>query len=155
MAKKDANSTQDDFGSADELLLDEEQHPESPAEDYDVDMAIVKISRDASTTTPTTVFAVEIPILEAIHGEENVDVHRESTGRTRMNAAELHAQLLTKYRQNQEEVKALYPTPRAVQRATGLPYTKGDSRLAKPKQSSVLVGGKEVDPIEEELPPAD
>lgn len=148
MAKNNPNAEIDDLPGDVEVSGD-------GADERDVDMAIVLVSRDSTTTTPTTVFEAEIPILEAIHGEEAITVHRQYTGKTRMNAAELHAQLLTKYRQNHDEAKAIYPTPRAIQRATGLPFTKGDALLAKPKQASVMVGGVEVDPADAGIPPAE
>lgn len=123
-------------------ILDDEQQQEAQA--FPVTILVVNVSRDSSTTTPTTVYEHELPILELIHGEESVWVVREREGTTPMNAAEAHAQLLAKYRQHQDEVKSIYPSPKALQRASGLPYTKGDSLLSKPKASLLKIGGVEV-----------
>lgn len=111
---------------------------------HDVDMALVIIERDASTKTPTTVFAHEIPILQDIHGEDVVHVQREYVGQTTMDAEQAHVQLLAKYKQHHEVVKAYFPRANKLARVTGLPEGVGNG--GQLKQSVMMIGGKEVRP---------
>lgn len=103
-------------------------------------LLVVLVQGAAGVTTPTTVYEYELPVLEAIHGEENVFVHSEKdvdvpAGLT---ASQAHAQMLSKYPPKlHDDVKRVYPTARSLSRASGLVYNRGDNAVGRFNQALI------------------
>lgn len=100
------------------------------------------IDHSAHVKIPVTVFEYELPVLEEIFGQENVLVTGEKTVTVeRFNAAEAHAALLRKYRQNEAEVRAVYRGPKSLAKESDLPYERGDENASRFTQSEIYDGG--------------
>lgn len=101
---------------------------------------VAVIDRDATVRLPVTVFEYELPVLEAIHGEENVSVHssREVRIPDGFNAAEAYNALLRKYPQHHDAVKSVYPRAASLARNSGLSYAAADEQAAKGEQASII-----------------
>lgn len=101
---------------------------------------VAVIDRDATVKLPVTVFEYELPVLEAIHGEESVSVHSSKEVRIPdgFNAAEAYNALLRKYPQHHDTVKSVYPRAATLARSAGLSYAQGDDEAAKGEQASII-----------------
>ena len=94
--------------------------------------ATVLVNLTASAAVPSDVFAYEIPVLEAIHGdldkglirvvaESAIDVDAE-------NVAELYAALQAKYgKKGGDVVKSVYPDKRSFERALNASLEDADT----------------------------
>lgn len=107
------------------------------AETTKVKFVVVTIDKGANVKTAVTVPDYEVPILEAIYGEENIseDTHDEFDGEVPETATDVHLKLLSKYKSHPEEVHAVYPSPAALAKESGLPHDRSDSRRGGAKAS--------------------
>lgn len=104
-----------------------------------VPQLVVLISRDSTVTIPVTCFEYELPVLEEIHGEENVTIDsQEDVEVDAFNAAEAYQQLQAKYPQHLEAIRIVYRSPKALAKETGLAYEDGDDNKVR-KQSATVV----------------
>jgi len=104
---------------------------------------VVIIDRDASLKLPATIFDYELPILEAIYGEDQVYVDSEEDVEVAvMTANEAHEALRRKYAQHVNEVLAIYPRPATLGKATSLEVVDEGNR-GKLSQSAVTDHKKE------------
>lgn len=105
-----------------------------------IELSMVIIDRNSATKIADWVPSYEVPVLEAIHGEDYVYVDSTRDGYTSLNAQGAWSQMLNKYRQEKDQVKvkAVYPTPKSLARATGLPWSEGDNKRAKQQASLVI-----------------
>jgi hypothetical protein len=114
--------------------------PNASAEAEDIltlTQLVVIIDRGADIKLPTTIFAYELPILEAIYGEELVAVvDEEDVEVPAFTANEAHDALRRKYAQNIEVVTGVYPRPSVLGKASGLDV-EDDAGKGKLQQSSV------------------
>lgn len=112
---------------------------------------VAVIDRDATVKLPVTVFEYELPVLEAIHGEESVSVHSSKEVRIPdgFNAAEAYNALLRKYPQHHDAVRSVYPRAATLARSAGLSYAQGDDEAAKGEQASIITRDGEQEPTDE------
>lgn len=104
---------------------------------------VVIIDRDASLKLPATIFEYELPILQAIYGEDQVYVAEEDDVEVEaMTANEAHEALRRKYAQHINEVLAIYPRPASLGKATDLDVVDEGNR-GRLSQSAVTDHKKE------------
>lgn len=103
----------------------------------DVKFVVVTIDKGANVKTAVTVPEYEVPVLEAIYGEENISEESfdEFDGAVPESASEVHLKLLSKYKSHVDEVLSVYPSPSALAKTSGLPHDKSDSRRGGAKAS--------------------
>lgn len=100
----------------------------------------VLINRDPTVTIPVQFFEYELPVIEEIHGELSVSVaSSKDVTVPAFSAADAYAQLLRKYAQHPEAVKAIYRNPKALAKESGLSYESGDDQSTRYQQSEVVV----------------
>lgn len=98
---------------------------------------VVIIDRGADIKLPTTIFDYELPVLEAIYGEELIAVVDEDEVEVpAFTANEAHDALRRKYAQNIDAVLGVYPRPASIGKATIL-EVEDDNGKGKLQQSSV------------------
>jgi len=99
----------------------------------------VIIDRGADIKLPTTIFEYELPVLQAIYGEEQVFVAEEEDVEVpTFTANEAHDALRRKYSQEQslQAVLSVYPRPATLAKASGLEVDE-DAGKGKLQQSAV------------------
>lgn len=104
--------------------------------------ATVAIFLNATTTVPSDVFAYEIPVLEAIHGDLDEQLVRVvSEGAIEVdisNPADLYAALQAKYgKKGGDVVKSVYPDRRAFDRALDASIEDDETPKRKAAKKSV------------------
>lgn len=106
----------------------------------------VAVRRDEQTTVPVYVFEHELPVLQAMHGEDNVRVIEHDTIQyAGFNAASELQRLKRKYRDRDGTTKSVdlaYRNPIELARAAGVRYSGEEA--AKPKRSQTTKGKKRV-----------
>lgn len=116
--------------------------PDGDSETMQVTMITAIIDHSAHVKIPVTVPEYEIPVIEEIFGQENVQVTGEKLITVeRYNAADAHAALLRKYRQNEAEVRAVYRGPKSLARESDLSYERGDENASRFTQAEIYEGG--------------
>lgn len=114
----------------------QEQREDAPQ----ITQLVVLVDGAPGVTTPTTIFEYELPVLEAVHGEEMVHVHseREVDVPEGFSAVQAHSQLLAKYpAKYHDDVKRVYPTAKSLARASGLDYKAGDNQAGRFNQAVI------------------
>lgn len=95
----------------------------------------VNIERGAGLTIPALVYDFEYPVLEAIHGDENLSVTADADADEDITADKAFVMLTARY--DAEIVKSVYKTARDLARVTGL--SGGAGTHEKDVQASVKV----------------
>ncbi len=100
------------------------------------------VDHSAHVKIPVSVFEYELPVLEEIFGQENIQVTGEKTVTVdRFNAADAHAALIRKYRQNEAEVRAVYRGPKSLAKESDLSYERGDENASRFTQAEIYENG--------------
>ncbi len=100
------------------------------------------VDHSAHVKIPVSVFEYELPVLEEIFGQENIQVTGEKTITVdRFNAADAHAALIRKYRQNEAEVRAVYRGPKSLAKESDLSYERGDENASRFTQAEIYENG--------------
>lgn len=98
----------------------------------------VIIDRGADIKLPTTIYEYELPILQAIYGEDLVAVVDEDDVEVpAFTANEAHDALRRKYAQNIDAVLSVFPRPASLAKASGLDVEE-DASKGKLQQSAVM-----------------
>ncbi|NII54396.1 hypothetical protein [Luteibacter sp. SG786] len=98
----------------------------------------VIIDRGADIKLPTTIYEYELPILQAIYGEDLVAVVDEDDVEVpAFTANEAHDALRRKYAQNIDAVLSVFPRPSALAKSSGLDVEE-DASKGKLQQSAVM-----------------
>lgn len=98
----------------------------------------VIIDRGADIKLPTTIYEYELPILQAIYGEDLVAVVDEDDVEVpAFTANEAHDALRRKYAQNIDAVLSVFPRPSSLAKASGLDVEE-DASKGKLQQSAVM-----------------
>jgi hypothetical protein len=106
----------------------------------------ITIRRDEQTTVPVYAFEHELPVLNAMHGEDNVKViERDTIEYAGFNPASELQRLKRKYRDRDGSTKSVdlsYRSASELANAAGVRYAGEEA--AKPKRSQVTKGKKRV-----------
>lgn len=115
---------------------------EGDSEKMDIAVVTAIVDHSAHVKIPVTVFEYELPVLEEIFGQENIQVTGEKTITVdRFNAADAHAALIRKYRQNEAEVRAVYRGPKSLAKESDLSYERGDENASRFTQAEIYENG--------------
>lgn len=122
--------------------------PVSDGESEKMDITIVTaiIDHSAHVKIPVSVFEYELPVIEEIFGQENIQVTGQKVvSIDRFNAADAHAALMRKYAQNQDAVRTIYRGPKSLAKESDLAYERGDENASRFTASEVYIGGVKQD----------
>lgn len=113
------------------------------AEDADVTTLVqhvVTVTNDPATKVATEVYDHEIPVLEAIHGEGNIEIQSsEEIDVTEFTAEAEHDRLLRKYGvKNEAAVRSVFANPNNLARELGLAVTPRVGTRSKAQQAQSL-----------------
>jgi hypothetical protein len=115
---------------------------EGDSEKMDITVITAIIDHSAHVKIPVSVFEYELPVIEEIFGQENVQVTGEKVVSVdRFNAADAHAAMIRKYRQNEAEVRAVYRGPKSLARESDLAYERGDENASRFTQAEIYENG--------------
>lgn len=115
---------------------------EGDSEKMDITVVTAIVDHSAHVKIPVSVFEYELPVIEEIFGSENVLVTGDKVVSVdRFNAADAHATLLRKYRQNEQEVRNVYRGPKSLAKESDLSYERGDENASRFTQSEIYENG--------------
>lgn len=116
-----------------------EIHDENEPETMEIETSNCLINRDSTVTIPVTCFTYEVDVLKEIHGELAVQVvSTKDVTVDAFNAADAYATLLRKYKQNVNDVRMVYNSPKALAKVSGLSYQQGDDAAVKFQQAEFV-----------------